>query len=277
MRPSQSGELHSTAELTGLCDRRRYGGGDEGPDAGDRRQIPCSSAGARRGQAHALDFGGSARRIRDAQLWRAPRSRRSLPAGKTLVSGRGLHAPFHSASRSGTFGPFPRRTPENTGAAIASATASGTATRRSSMRFATPGTPRWHATALTLEAQCATTSRHMKVRSRAVSSAGRASRLHREGRRFESVTAHQCVAAAMAGVLMRLPPGRTGARRRALLALRLTWPRAYPIRQVSCAAIATPRRGGVAQLVRAPACHAGGRGFKSRLSRHCLWQRAVSG
>jgi hypothetical protein len=35
--------------------------------------------------------------------------------------------------------------------------------------------------------------------------------------------------------------------------------------------------GGVAQLVRAPACHAGGRGFKSRLSRHSRWQRAVRG
>jgi hypothetical protein len=46
------------------------------------------------------------------------------------------------------------------------------------------------ATELTLETQCATTGCAMKVQSRAVSSAGRASRLHREGRRFESVTAH---------------------------------------------------------------------------------------
>ncbi len=72
----------------------------------------------------------------------------------------------------------------------------------------------------------------------------------------------------LAGVLPRLRPGRAGAPSQVKhRAPRLTWPRAYPIRQVSCAVVAMPRRGGVAQLVRAPACHAGGRGFKSRLSR----------
>ena len=57
---------------------------------------------------------------------------------------------------------------------------------------------------------------------RAVSSVGRASRLHRGGQRFESFTAHQ------KGL----------------------------------------KNGGVAQLVRAIACHAIGRGFESLHSRH---------
>src|ERR1700679_1197325 len=48
----------------------------------------------------------------------------------------------------------------------------------------------------------------------------------------------------------------------------LTWSHAWLI--ASCS------RGGVAQLVRAPACHTGGRGFKSRLSRHYFKYLAVS-
>jgi transposase len=40
--------------------------------------------------------------------WRAPQSPGACrPAGRSLVSGRTLHSPFHSASRSGTFGSFP--------------------------------------------------------------------------------------------------------------------------------------------------------------------------
>jgi hypothetical protein len=45
--------------------------------------------------------------------------------------------------------------------------------------------------ALTCDTRCATNIRHQILPSRAVSSVGRASRLHREGRRFEPVTAHQ--------------------------------------------------------------------------------------
>ena len=48
-----------------------------------------------------------------------------------------------------------------------------------------------------------------------------------------------------------------------------------------CASIidfATSQRGGVAQLVRASACHAEGRGFKSRHSRHpTLFELRVAG
>ena len=78
----------------------------------------------------------------------------------------------------------------------------------------------------------------------AVSSAGRASRLHREGRRFDPVTAHHFYRFGQSHV------DRIRAD-------------AY-VTQTKCKSAL----GGVAQLVRALACHARGRGFESRHSRH---------
>ena len=45
--------------------------------------------------------------------------------------------------------------------------------------------------------------------------------------------------------------------------------------QYTCPSSRRARYGGVAQLVRAPACHAGGRGFEPRLSRHLFKDLAV--
>ena len=161
-------------------------------------------------------------------------------------------------------------------------------------------------------------------RKRAVSSVGRASRLHREGRQFEPVTAHhfrdpagyaRCRSAhlptqleycriAFSGVGVRCdgrrenrsgktnfqapPQGEARPGNRALfrrkqrggrcfssLAICLSLLR-HPALDTSPPVAYEPRtlmralgaRGGVAQLVRALACHARGRGFESRHSRH---------
>ena len=90
----------------------------------------------------------------------------------------------------------------------------------------------------------------LNATARAVSSAGRASRLHREGRRFDPVTAHH---------LSLHHIFRCGGN------LDLT---AIRVARKSKAIPGAKCFGGVAQLVRALACHARGRGFESRHSRH---------
>src|SRR6478609_11958081 len=76
----------------------------------------------------------------------------------------------------------------------------------------------------------------------------------------------QCV---LWGLAAQMPTALIRAANEELRTVTLTW--RIPTRTclgLPLAAIAAGRRGGVAQLVRASACHAEGRGFESRHSRH---------